>query len=462
MNFYYAAKPYVGGENMNVSIDSTMAKLDPLGALTALCAGGEKFSSMQGSDGLSECVVRECVEKFGLSSAWLYGISENNAPFLQACYPHGDSSASYQHLAWSDEKEIIRLVGGTMHSLVPEILRNPEVGNGIDTIRTTSTADSLNAIASVPLICKGVAIGALALCSEDVQFFSAERIRFFQVYTQQAAFAIYNSQLIASLQMESRERLRTEQCWRGINDELDERIRKRTAQLEESNEELEAFSYSISHDLRAPLLAVKTLVEQLVEEDSPFGEAESRVALSAIQQSAAKMSNLIENLLNFSRTTRMPIRKSEIDMTALVRSIVDELLQTESGYSLTVSITPLLAADGDAGLIRQVWTNLLLNAFKFTRTKPIREITVTSYEADDDIVYTVADNGVGFDMKYTDKLFGVFQRLHSEEEFEGTGVGLSIVQRIVRRHGGRVWAEAEVDRGAKFHFSIPLNQSLLQ
>ena len=245
-----------------------------------------------------------------------------------------------------------------------------------------------------------------------------------------------------------------------MNDELDERVQKRTVQLEEANEELEAFSYSISHDLKAPLWAVKSLADQLVEGGSSFGEAHLGVALVAIQQSAAKMSNLIESLLSFSKTTRMPLRQSEIDMTTLVQTIVKELLDAESGSSVTVSVAPLLPAHGDAVLIRQVWANLLMNAFKYTRTKPSRQITVTSYEADDDIVYTVEDNGVGFDMTYSDKLFGVFQRLHTQEEFEGTGVGLSIVQRIVRKHGGRVWANAELDKGAKFHFSLPINQSL--
>ena len=164
------------------------------------------------------------------------------------------------------------------------------------------------------------------------------------------------------------------------------------------------------------------------------------------------MSNLIESLLNFSRSTREPIRKSGIEMTELVRTVVNELLPADG--ILFVSVAPLLPAQGDLCMIRQVWINLILNALKYTRTKLVRQITVTSYEADDDIVYTIADNGVGFDMNYCDKLFSVFQRLHCQDEFEGTGVGLSIVERIIRRHGGRVWAEAEVDKGANLPLSL--------
>ena len=198
----------------------------------------------------------------------------------------------------------------------------------------------------------------------------------------------------------------------------------------------------------------------MADEDSLYRGMESKTALAAIQESITKMSNLIESLLKFSRSTREPLQKSDIEMTDLVRTVVNELLPMESGNSLTVSITDLLPAQGDLSMIRQVWSNLVLNALKYTRTKLDRHITVTSYEADDDIVYTITDNGVGFDMNYRDKLFSVFQRLHCQEEFEGTGVGLSIVQRIIRRHGGRVWAEAEVDKGAKFHFSLPLVHSI--
>ena len=446
-------------KKMSTSIESMALKLDQFGALAALCTSAKKLSFLKESDELSNCIVKGCVEDLGVSSAWLYEGSADNEPTLRASYPRANGSVSYPSAIWLGEEQIRGLVGRTLCSPVPEEVRNPDKLNESN-LYQAKTEELPNAIMSYPLICEGETIGAIAICSPDVKFFSDDRLWFFDVYAQLAAFALNNNRLTASFQEEKAERIRTEQCWRATNDELEERVRRRTAQLEEANEELEAFSYSVSHDLKAPLWAAKFLVEQLADEDSLCRGMESKTALAAIQESITKMSNLIESLLNFSRSTREPLRKSGIEMTELVRTVVNELLPADSGNSLTVSVAPLLPAQGDLSMIRQVWINLILNALKYTRTKLVRQITVTSYEADDDIVYTIADNGVGFDMNYCDKLFSVFQRLHCQDEFEGTGVGLSIVQRIIRRHGGRVWAEAEVDKGAKFHFSLPLVHSI--
>jgi len=441
---------------MNTSIESMALKLDQFGALAALCTGAKKLSFLKESGELTHSIVRFCVDDFGVSSAWLYEGSADNEPILSASYPNSDTSGSYPSANWFSEEQIRGLVERTVCSPVPEELSNSKMPNENNMYHATTDV-SPNAIMSFPLICEGETIGAIVICTTDVKFFSDDHLWFFDVYAQLAAFALNNNHLAASFRKERSERIRTEQCWRATNDELEERVRRRTAQLEEANEELEAFSYSVSHDLKAPLWATKFLIEQLADEDSLYkGGMESKTALAAIQESINKMSNLIESLLNFSRSTREPLRKSEIEMTDLVRAVVNELLPTDSGNSLTVSVATLLPAQGDLSMLRQVWSNLILNALKYTRTKLTRQITVTSYEADDDIVYTIADNGVGFDMNYSDKLFSVFQRLHCQEEFEGTGVGLSIVQRIIRRHGGRVWAEAEVDKGAKFHFSLPI------
>ncbi len=446
-------------KKMNASKEPVALKLDRFGELAALCTSAKELSFLKGSDELSNCIARACVKDLGVSSAWLYERSADNEPILRATYPRSTGSASYPSAIWFGEEQIRGLVERTLRSPIPEELRNPDKLNESN-LRQAKTEESPNAIMSYPLICEGETIGAIAVCSPEAEFFSDDRLWFFDVFAQLAAFALNNVHLTASLHKEKAERIRTEQCWRATNDELEERVRRRTAQLEEANEELEAFSYSVSHDLKAPLWATKFLVEQLAEEDSLHRGMESKTALAAIQESISKMSNLIESLLNFSRSTREPLQKSEIEMTELVRTVLNELLPADSGNSLTASVTPLLSAQGDLSMIRQVWTNLLQNALKYTRTKLVRQITVTSYEADDDIVYTIADNGVGFDMNYCDKLFSVFQRLHCQEEFEGTGVGLSIVQRIIRRHGGRVWAEAEVDKGAKFHFSLPLVHSI--
>jgi signal transduction histidine kinase len=452
----HLSKPHQRRDSMNISIESTLPKLDQGGAMAALSIGAEKFSFLQGSDRLSECVVRVCVEDFGISSAWLYEISDKKEPVLQSNYPHTNNCSAYQSVTWSDDHQIRRLIERTVHSRAFGVICNPDIDDRLDTIRTNDAPESMNAIAAFPLMCRGGTIGALVLCSSEQQFFSIERIRFLQLYAQLAAFAIHNGQLICTVQRESQERARVDQSWRSVYAELEKRVSKRTEQLEDANSELEAFSFSVSHDLKAPLWATRTLIEQLMESDHFSVGEDSKGALTAIQQSTSKMSDLIEHLLSFSRSYGLPLHGTEIDMTAIVQSVIDELLHADSGNSLKVTVAPLLPAHGDPSMIRQVWVNLLSNAFKYTRTKTNRRISVTSYETDDDIAYTIADNGVGFDMKYSEKLFRVFQRLHSDEEFEGTGVGLSIVQRIVRRHGGRVWAEGEVDKGAKFHFSLPI------
>jgi light-regulated signal transduction histidine kinase (bacteriophytochrome) len=168
------------------------------------------------------------------------------------------------------------------------------------------------------------------------------------------------------------------------------------------------------------------------------------------------MEKLLDGLLEFSKVVRLDQQQSLIDMTTLVHTVIDELLKCESGSSsLSVTIQPLLPAYGDITLIRQVWYNLLSNAFKYTRSKQKREVIIDSLSFNGGVKYCVSDNGVGFDMQYVDRLFGAFHRLHAAEEFEGTGVGLAIVQRIVRRHGGQVWAEGKVDNGARFYFTLP-------
>lgn len=232
-------------------------------------------------------------------------------------------------------------------------------------------------------------------------------------------------------------------------------IRRQLEQYERAVGELDAFSYSIAHDLRAPLRAVGSLISHLTEQQAPDASQETVHIMSVIRESVEKMETLIENLLHFSRTNDLAQNVSEVDMTALVRSVLDELIGSDQGTSLTVVIEPLDPARADSAMIRQVWVNLVSNALKFTRTKSSRTIRITSRCSGDEIVYRISDNGVGFNMEYAHKLFGVFQRLHCDEEFEGTGVGLAIVQRIVRRHGGRVWAESVEDNGATFSFTLP-------
>jgi len=224
--------------------------------------------------------------------------------------------------------------------------------------------------------------------------------------------------------------------------------------LESSNKELEAFTYSVSHDLRAPLRAVNGFAQILSEDYSPELDDNGRRVIQTIKENALKMGTLIDDLLEFSRLGRKEIVKRETDMNALANSVIHDINGLVK-HIAQISIAELHMARGDSGLLHQVMFNLISNAIKYSAKKEDPIVEVFSSEQNSETIFSVRDNGVGFDMKYANRLFGVFQRLHSPEEFEGTGVGLAIVQRVITKHGGRVWAEAAVNEGATFSFSIP-------
>ncbi len=237
-------------------------------------------------------------------------------------------------------------------------------------------------------------------------------------------------------------------------DELEQRIRDRTAQLETTNMELEAFSYSVSHDLRAPPRAIDGFSRVIMEDYSDKLDDEGKRILNVIRSNTRKMGQLIDDLLSFSRFGRQEIRYLDIDMDKLARTAFEEFKSIAQERKLKFNVKTLPSAKGDQAMIRQVFVNLLSNAIKFTRPKETAIIEVGGLAEGNEKIYYVRDNGVGFDMQYVNKLFNIFQRLHSTEEFEGTGVGLAIVQRIIHRHGGRVWAEGQVEKGATFYFTL--------
>lgn len=231
--------------------------------------------------------------------------------------------------------------------------------------------------------------------------------------------------------------------------------RKKTEeQLQAVNKELEAFSYSISHDLRAPLRAINGFAKILHEDYATKLDTEGMSSLNTIMANSKKMGMLIDDLLAFSRLGRTEITTSALNMTALVKSIKEEEMMGNSN-EIEFVINELLSAKGSQILIKQVWVNLISNAIKYSKYKPKIQIEIGSYYNDNHVVYYIKDNGVGFDMQYYNKLFGVFQRLHSQEEFEGTGVGLAIVQKIIDRHKGTVWADSKPNEETCFYFSLP-------
>jgi signal transduction histidine kinase len=240
-----------------------------------------------------------------------------------------------------------------------------------------------------------------------------------------------------------------------LNTELEQRVGERTTQLESANNDLESFTYSVSHDLRGPLRAINGFSALLQQQYVGLLDEIGQQFIFQIQKNAERMNQLINDLLTFARLGRQPIHKETVEPAALVREVWEELQLDLNRRQVNLFIAEELPpCDADPSLLQQVFVNLLGNAFKYSRTRDIARIDVGWQEQDGKIVYFVRDNGVGFDMRYSDKLFGVFQRLHRQDEFEGTGVGLAIVHRIVERHGGRIWGESQLNEGATFYFTL--------
>lgn len=242
---------------------------------------------------------------------------------------------------------------------------------------------------------------------------------------------------------------------RSENAELGQRLREHAAELEAANKDLEAFSFSVSHDLRAPLRAIDGCCQIIEEELGDKLDDSGRRLFKAVRESSQQMATLIGDLLAFARLGRQPLSKQPVDVSALVREVVVELGKEHGERQIDVRVKDLPDCVGDPALLKQVFVNLLSNAFKFTRKKREAVVEVGCDQKTGENIYFIRDNGAGFDMRHMQRLFDPFHRLHGSGEFEGTGVGLSIVQRVIRRHGGRIWAEAEVDEGATFYFTLP-------
>jgi len=250
------------------------------------------------------------------------------------------------------------------------------------------------------------------------------------------------------------ERKKAEIEIKEFNALLEKKVDERTKQLKDANKELEAFAYTVSHDLRAPLRAIDGFTRILIEDHTKDLSEEGIKVSNVIIRNAKKMGQLIDDLLAFSRVNRYEMSKLQVDMQFIVDTVCKELITDDLKAKIKIEIGELPKVIGDRSLLKQVWTNLISNAIKFSSKKENPEIKINCEITDHEYIYSVSDNGAGFDNELADKLFGVFNRLHSNQEFEGTGVGLAIVQRIIQRHQGEVWAEAEIDKGAKFYFKL--------
>jgi signal transduction histidine kinase len=319
----------------------------------------------------------------------------------------------------------------------PQVIDTQTLPPGPDT--AALLASGVKVYMAVPMIAGGELIGALSFGGEQASF-PEEQVLIAREVAAQLGIAIAQARLFERVKRNA--------------EALETGVRERTAALEAANKELESFSYSVSHDLRSPLRAIDGFSRMLLEDHAATLDAEGRRLLGVIRDNSRKMDELIDDLLEYSRLGRKPLESAAIDMKRLVEEVLAQL-PARGGSAPRLELGELPPARGDRTLLKQAWTNLLANAIKFSGKREQPLIAVSGREDGAQCVYCVKDNGAGFDMRYQGKLFSVFQRLHGEDEFEGTGVGLAIVQRVIARHGGRVWAEGAVDAGAAFFFSLP-------
>jgi PAS domain S-box-containing protein len=276
----------------------------------------------------------------------------------------------------------------------------------------------------------------------------------FEVNLKKATIA--GKERILAFFREINDRKKSEEKIQKLNEELEQKVISRTAQLESANKEMEAFSYSISHDLRSPLRAIIGYSRMLEEDWGNQLDDEAKRVIGIIQRNVSKMDSLIDNILEFSKLGKKELQRSQINTREHVRQVINEI-STSFRHTSNISINYLFPMNADHTLLTQVWINLISNALKYSAKKEASEVEIGCLKEGEEIIYYVKDNGAGFDMQYAGKLFGVFQRLHNTQEFEGTGIGLSIVKRIIAKHGGRVWGEGKINEGATFYFSVPEN-----
>ena len=338
-------------------------------------------------------------------------------------------------------------VGTALRTGAPDFCNDIAAAARMKPWHATTRKYGLLANASFPFCLRGTTVGVLVLYAGETGYFLDDEMRLMVSVASDMSLAL------EALEREQ-QRNQAEQKVHQLNAELEQRVLRRTAQLEDANKELEAFSYSISHDLRTPLRAMNGFAGRVLKEFGPQVPADARQYLERIRDGGQRMGALIDDLLAFSRLSREAMTCQVVDSARLVQVVLDESGPQREGRQIEIHVGTLPDCHGDPALLKQVWINLISNAIKYTGGRESAIIEIGCEHKNNEDVFFVRDNGAGFNMRYANKLFGVFQRFHRADEFEGTGVGLAIVQRIIHRHSGRIWAEAAEGRGAAFYFTI--------
>ena len=416
----------------------------------ALIEINETIVRVRTPEELFEEVPRILVETGGFRMAWI-GLKHGDSPRVDVAARHGDETGYLDgiEIRVDSRPEGLGPTGRAIREGQAQVCNDFLTDPSTLPWRDRAKRASWRASAALPIRRKGLPVGALTVYAVEVGYFGERERALLEETAADVSYALEHLDQAA-------ETRRAEAEVRELNSELERRVEERTAQLEAANRELEAFSYSVSHDLRAPLRAIEGFAGMIVEDSSGTLSEETLRRLGVIRANARRMSALVDALLRFSRLTRHELQRERVDMGELARSAFEEAVAdaaTRARIDLRIGGMP--DAEGDTSLLRQVWVNLLGNAAKYSagRERPVVEVTAVPGEAT--TTYRVTDNGVGFDPRYVHKLFRVFERLHAPDEFEGTGIGLALVKRIVQRHGGEVSAEGREGEGACFSFSVP-------
>ena len=404
-----------------------------------------------------QTIAKEAVESIaGYTNsprASLFAIDEENKQF-RLLYTRGFSSATIE------AGSLLPLEGSFSGMVMKtrQIVTSYDIADDqsmVPEVKKALLEEKLSMVIGIPLLFQDKVLGVMNLFFRENERGPMEdyETEIFLSIGKTIGLAMANAQHVAQIEAEIKERKKAEAEIRNLNEELEQRVMERTKELEFANKELESFSYSVSHDLRAPLRSIDGFSKILLEDYESELSHEPVRYLHLLRDNAQQMGNLISDMLSFSRMSRLPLTKQEVDPAEIVRPVLKELEDMQKNRQVEIVIGDMPQCHADPAMLKVVYVNLLSNALKFTSKKEKAFIEIGCNQKDEDVFY-VKDNGAGFDMKYVDKIFGVFQRLHLADEFEGTGCGTAIVQRIINRHGGRIWVEARLNEGADFYFTL--------